>query len=48
MKLIMSANGQTCKLKGNEYIYMVMKCPTLMLSISYEFGEICKICHYVK
>lgn len=23
-------------------------CPTLMLSVSYEFGEICKICHYVK
>ena len=22
-------------------------CPTLMLSVSYEFGEICKICHYV-
>lgn len=22
-------------------------CPTLMVSISYEFGEICKICHYV-
>ncbi len=22
-------------------------CPTLMFSISYEFGEICKICHYV-
>lgn len=23
-------------------------CPTMMLSLSYEFGEICKICHYVK
>lgn len=23
-------------------------CPTLMVSISYEFGEICKICHYVE
>lgn len=23
-------------------------CPTMMLSITYEFGEICKICHYVK
>lgn len=23
-------------------------CPTLMVSLSYEFGEICKICHYVK
>ncbi len=22
-------------------------CPTLMVSISYDFGEICKICHYV-
>ena len=22
-------------------------CPTLMISISYEFGEICKTCHYV-
>lgn len=22
-------------------------CPTLMIGISYEFGEICKICHYV-
>lgn len=22
-------------------------CPTLMLSVSYEFGEICKVCHYV-
>ena len=29
-------------LKNNDW------CPTLMLSISYEFGEICKICHYVK
>ncbi len=23
-------------------------CPTLMVSVSYEFGEICKICHYVE
>ena len=23
-------------------------CPTAMVSISYEFGEICKICHYVE
>lgn len=23
-------------------------CPTLMIGISYEFGEICKICHYVE
>ena len=23
-------------------------CPTLMFSVCYEFGEICKICHYVK
>ena len=29
-------------LKNNDWY------PTLMLSISYEFGEICKICHYVK
>ena len=33
---------ESSALKNNDW------CPTLMLSISYEFGEICKICHYVK
>ena len=23
-------------------------CPTLMFSISYEFKEVCKTCHYVE
>lgn len=32
---------------GNSFMKNTDWCPTLMVSISYEFGEICKICHYV-
>lgn len=32
---------------GNSFMKNTDWCPTLMFSISYEFGEICKICHYV-
>lgn len=32
---------------GSSFMKNTDWCPTLMVSISYEFGEICKICHYV-